>query len=294
MSERSLSEAEFDLLADYTAGVLEAREASEVEALIAHDPIWGGTHAALIEADAPVRAALAAQVDEPMPADVADRITAALAGLPNLTPRSTVVSLEAARERRRPTRRFLAVAAAIVGIVGGIGFASSYLSLGASNTGSGTSVPAMGPGADRGGSVAAEDAGALPNAGTSIRILTSGANYNANTLAQIVPPLSVAGPPAFSSSGGAKVDAPAAVPDGVRQGAPPGLTRLTDPAALTECLAAIVRVFPGVVTYAEYARFESAPALIVIIDRVTGSTIVAVGPDCGRTGPDQKAYVLVP
>jgi hypothetical protein len=52
-------------------------------------------------------------------------------------------------------------------------------------------------------------------------------------------------------------------------------------------------VFPGVVTSVDYAQFAGQPALVVLVQQTGGRTAVAVGPDCGSTGPDQKASVPV-
>jgi hypothetical protein len=41
----------------------------------------------------------------------------------------------------------------------------------------------------------------------------------------------------------------------------------------------------------DYARFEGQPALMIVVRQAASSTIIAVGPDCGVLGADEKAAV---
>lgn len=81
MSAGHSSEVDFDLLADYVGGALDGtgREAA-VARLIATDPAWARAHAWLTRTSGDVRDVLAewGAVPEPMPADVVERLTAAL------------------------------------------------------------------------------------------------------------------------------------------------------------------------------------------------------------------------
>ncbi|HET8681574.1 MAG TPA: hypothetical protein VFM54_06835, partial [Micromonosporaceae bacterium] len=73
---------ELDRLADYAAGVLDGTpQAEEIAHLIAAEPAWTAAYAELVNADQTLRGELAAlrTVDEPMPAEVAARLDAALA-----------------------------------------------------------------------------------------------------------------------------------------------------------------------------------------------------------------------
>ncbi len=71
---------DLDLLADFTAGVLDGTpEGAAVADRIAADPEWAELHAALVRADEAVRAELTALPVEPMPADVFARLDAAFA-----------------------------------------------------------------------------------------------------------------------------------------------------------------------------------------------------------------------
>lgn len=84
MSPREFSEVDHDLLADYVGGALDGTpEQATVARLVAEDPAWGRAYAALAPAVQLVRADLAEWASAPapeMPAAVADRIAAALAG----------------------------------------------------------------------------------------------------------------------------------------------------------------------------------------------------------------------
>jgi hypothetical protein len=66
---------------------------------------------------------------------------------------------------------------------------------------------------------------------------------------------------------------------------PGSLQRLTDPDALVGCLAAVRAQHGGLVIAVDYAAFEGAPALIVLLDGATDGggrrLVVVVGPACG-------------
>ncbi|WP_341718234.1 hypothetical protein QQG74_31505 [Micromonospora sp. FIMYZ51] len=82
MSTGEFSGVDHDLLADYLGGALAGTAAeTEVARLVAEDPAWARAHAALAPAVAEVRADLFAWGEQTpeLPAEVADRILAALA-----------------------------------------------------------------------------------------------------------------------------------------------------------------------------------------------------------------------
>ncbi|MDG4834740.1 hypothetical protein O7627_36345 [Solwaraspora sp. WMMD1047] len=81
MTGGQFREVDPDLLADYVGGALTGTPAeATVDRLIAEDPSWERAYAELVHATDAVRVDLAgwAAVPEPMPADIADRLTAAL------------------------------------------------------------------------------------------------------------------------------------------------------------------------------------------------------------------------
>jgi hypothetical protein len=72
---------------------------------------------------------------------------------------------------------------------------------------------------------------------------------------------------------------------------PFALDALTMPDRLAACLTAVRAAHPGTVTVLDYARFQSQPALIIVIRQGSGGLVVAVGENCGLTGTDEKAAV---
>jgi anti-sigma factor RsiW len=261
-----MSEVDLDQLADFAAGALEHDEAAAVAQLLATDPDWAAAHAALVAADATIRAELASLPLEPMPVDIASRIDAALRGA-----RPVVVSLDAARQRSR--RRFATsiaagVAAAAVAVAG-VGYVLHTDIGGSSNTSA-----AMPDNAGRG---AVEDKG-VPAAGegsSGPEITASGQNYTADTLGDI------AGRTAALASS-------AATKDLTGMSSQP-LPQFATPANLNACLAAVRATHPGIVKRVDFARFNGAPALVLLIEAGTDRVAVAVGPDCGTAGPDEIA-----
>ncbi|GEM_PF-1278039 len=315
---------DLDRLADFTADVLDRADAAEVAHLVASDAGWATAHAALVRADALVRDELrAASTATPMPADVVARVNDSLRAVAAMSGAKrrdgtrhgtrhgtrdgtrdgipAVVSLDAARARGTGRAResargrwrgswagLAAAAAAVVAVIGGIAVANQFATQNAPTTASGsglnreeTSDQAPAPGA-----LAAPTAAF---AGTPSFVI-SGSDYRPETLAQLARIPSLGGVP---QSDAASKEASAEVPQMVRAAAPEPLSRLTDPAALRTCLDAIGSAHPGSVTLVDYARFVGKPALVVLVRQGTASTVVAVGPDCGLAGADEKASAPV-
>ncbi len=280
-----LTWSELDRLADYTADALPATEAALVAHLVATDPRWSAAHRALHVADLAVRADLATAAVVPIrvPDDVAAQIDAALR---RLTPAgATVVSLAAARAKRRRafTAGIAAAAATVVAVVGGIAFNTS---LTRSETASPTMAEADGP-AGRDASTApapalSAQAGADPGIAGGTRILTSGTDYRLDTLSQ----LAAQAPPA-----GQYDSKTAESPQYTAGEAPGGLATLSTPAGLADCLRAVAASHPGAVVLLDYARFEGQPALMIVLRQAQSSMIIVVGPNCGAAGSDEKAAV---
>jgi len=279
-----LTWAELDRLADYTADALGAADASRVANLVDTDPRWAAALRALREADIAVRADLstAATMAAPVPDDVAAQIDAALR---RLSPTgATVISLDAARTKRRrmATAGIAAAAATVVAVLGGISLNAGLVrpesnpAMEAPMDGAaGLDAPtAPVPGPATGNA----DLGSASNA----RVLASGTDYRLNTL----PQLAALAPPAVRTS-----DAKAETPQFTAESAPDGLARLTLPPGLGDCLRAVASRYPGVVVVLDFARFEGQPALMILIRQDTTSRIIVVGPDCGIAGIDEKAAV---
>ena len=86
MTGAEFSEVDIDLLADYVGGALDGTpDEAAVAARIADDPAWRAAYQELTGSMASVTAGLRALAAEPMPTDIAVRLTAALADLSPLT-----------------------------------------------------------------------------------------------------------------------------------------------------------------------------------------------------------------
>ncbi len=293
-----LTWSELDRLADYTADALDPADAADVARLVQTDSRWAGAFRALTQADAAVRADLAAAAAVPvaMPEDVTARLDNALAA----AARATVISLAEARAKSQPNksqpnrshsdrshsnrRRRLALAgiaaAAFFAVAGGLVLNSQL------TTGTTSSAGAPAAEADRNGATA-PPALALPSPGFDSAfgtpaVLATGTDYRLDTLPEL------SRQPA-AAAGGSKTSAtpgPLAAQD-----APGALARLTTPAGLAECLRVVTARYPGTAVLLDYARFDGEPALMIVVRRGSASTIVAVGSNCGIAGSDEKAAV---
>ena len=119
MSERAV---DLDLLAEYADGLLEPAQAAEIERLVATDPDWAGTLAALSDATPRVQAALAELGAVAAPADVVARLDAAIPHLDGAA--APVVDISTRRGRgdrdRRGRRRWSRGALAATGVAAAI------------------------------------------------------------------------------------------------------------------------------------------------------------------------------
>ncbi|HEX6872609.1 MAG TPA: hypothetical protein VF163_16045, partial [Micromonosporaceae bacterium] len=195
------SDPDLDRLADYAAGALDRVAAARVAWFIEFDPRWRAAYAALLDADTAVRADLqrAAQDDHvPMPADIASRLDAALAAEsaaagPTRTPdvaadptRSRVVSLDAARARRRRLATTIAAAAAaVVAVVGGLGIAGDLLRSARDSAMPSSALPGgkAESGSDGGPAVGAPSprTPTFDNQGDRVIVVASGVDYQPGT-----------------------------------------------------------------------------------------------------------------
>lgn len=294
----SRHEVDLDLLADYIGGALDGTpQQAAVERLIADDPAWARAYAETSAAMDAVRAdlnALGADRDR-MPADVVDRLAAALTPVPH-DEGARVVPLAARRQRWVRRLAPVAVAASLlisVGVgaavlrpdgtredAGNAGFTS----------GSGEVVenraPAMGaPGAAdaEGGKPGTRSGAGSPgafserDAAAAPPIIATGTDYTRGTLSQLTSAV---------TNARAKAAAPPGA-SGASTKVPQQLHRLTDPAALSACLAAITgtrATRAGSVQLVDLARFEGSPAVVVLLD----DAVWVSGPACGLPGPDTR------
>ncbi|OLB75490.1 MAG: hypothetical protein AUI14_20940 [Actinobacteria bacterium 13_2_20CM_2_71_6] len=265
-----ISEMDLDRLADYTAGLLDEPERVRIDRLIATDPTWREAHAALVAARPRLDAALSGLGAVAMPANLAARLDAALAaetGPADGRTTATVIDLSKHRRWRRLAAGTAAAAAAVAAIFGGVAVLSS-----------GGSSPSA---TSAGNAGSAAQGLAATGAGTSV--LHSGTDYTPQNLAAAL------GAGSADSAGGGKAAAsgarPAAPGPQVAESVPDSdLARLDNPAALHDCLNAIVALRGGQPTIVDFARYQGRPALIVVLTGPGVRRIVVVGPECGAPG----------
>lgn len=317
MTGAAFREVDFDLLADYVGGALDGTpEHAEVASLVADDPAWSQAHRELLDAMAAVRADLSAlgAATGPMPTDVEQRLTAALAdanddrasedGEPAAESyplgRTAVPGRSTARRRatrRRWAPRWAAPIAVAAGVLAFAGFGVSQLTGSANEqAGSAASAPMADQPGDAEGVRGPQPATALggeaghrslPDAAGRI---TAGGDYRRGDLgarAQTNLSYGASEKPTrqFDASGGAVVD---------EDVIDPALRRLADRPALSACLDAITTARGGdpvAVQAIEFARFEGRPALIVWFDADDEQWVWVSGPACGtRAGDPDTRY----
>jgi hypothetical protein len=299
------SEVDIDLLADYVGGALDGTpEQAVVAALIADDPAWRVAFDELSGGMAAVRAQLHSYgaVLEPMPADVAERLDAALASavadpapiLASLaapsTPRTVMSGDGGASVRplrgvpnhgsRRRRARWAVPLAAAAGLLAFVGFGLDYV------TGPGSSDQSAKSAAAGGGEVFAQSGSAESDASrTGPEIIHSGIDYQAGSLGAMHP-MAAAG---ASSTPRQFVPGPTDEADKAEAPLAPGspLVRLEDRSALHQCLDAIAQADASggfSADTVDYASYEGLPAVVVRFTAADGSWVWASGAGCGTPG----------
>lgn len=278
-----------DRLADFTAGTLDPTEAARVRALIDTDPAWASAYARLTAAGPRLDALLSGLADPPLPVDVAASLSAAIESAaiererqPEEPRTATVVPISTHRRWARRSAWAGAAAAVVVAVFAGVlQFTATGSNTSASSAG-GAVAPMSGAGADR----------LAPGA---LTVLHSGRNYTPSTLRSAGASTLAAMPPGPAASG----KLPAAPVPSANANLDTGTEwdngRLLDAASLSACLAAIVGRYGGTPVVADYAEFESAPALVVVLDEGPGARrVVVAGPGCGLSGrgPDERYTVV--
>ncbi|MEH1124586.1 hypothetical protein [Micromonospora sp. CPCC 206061] len=287
MTGREFSKVDIDLLADYVGGALDGTpEKDAVARLVADDPAWAQAHAELSAALAAVHTDLTAWggATEPMPADIADRIGAALADEP-LRPTLTAMhggrragtASQAARRRRWPAWGTPAAIAAGIAVFAGFGL--SQLG-GLSDSDDAGSSGANAP-------VAAQDeaaaGAAAPQALFDVtgQMIATGQDYRSVTLSSARAP---------ATDARANGDQPLVGQEGskARISVPDHLRGLTNPGVLGSCLNSIAQEHnrgPTTIQVVDFARYDGNPALVVFFTDGNGERWVwASGPACGQPG----------
>jgi hypothetical protein len=288
---------DLDLLADFTAGVLDGTpEGAAVAARIAEDPRWAELHAALVRADAAVSADLAALPALTMPADVASRLDAALAaeagdvaeageaaaGTPGAG--GAVAGATAAGRNVVPLRRKRGWLIASGSVAAGVALLAAG-AIGLQNltgpVGGHSDSTAQSPESSRTLADAPTNQppkGAAPGSGseTYSGLTSTGTEYRTETLADQVQKLVHTGRHAEQDATGAKATVPAA------------LQRLAAPPAMAECLAALGTGARPVAV--DFGRFDGSPAAVIVLPAESSGQVevAVVGPGCGESGDDVR------
>jgi len=320
-----MTDADLDRLADFLAGALDGTPAeAEVRQRLEDEPTLASALERLAAASASVSDDLRAFAGnaEPMPADVADRLDAALAaagdiGTPDPAgarggavldhrldqarsdgarpdgarpdrghPRSTGPSRADSPGRRTRGQRLGRGRVIAMGVA-----AAAALVLVA-----GILIPQMSR------DVTSSTAGSAANHEDSSSVLgserqgpqlvSSGNDYTRQTIGTVLGSLSAAPTAAEGYSQTSPPMGPRVV-SGSGTG-PAELGRLEDRTGLASCLSAVVVRHGGVVTLVDYARFEDQPALVVLLHGVQqahgGQFVVVVGPACGQSGGTDERF----
>ena len=286
------TDVDLDRLADFVGGALDGTpDAADIRHLVETDARWAEAYSALVAADATVRRELRALGAEApaIPDELLARLDAALAdaAAASLTDARVLpfpaAPDERAQQRQRSQRRRrrwavgLATAAAVLAC-GSVGVV--VVQQGRQTNENASTSAGSAPDRDQRGTPPSQSqfSGSAPGPAA---VVTSGRDYSPDTLglaAQNVPPGAEQG----DAGSTAKNTIPN--PNAADVGGP--LRRLADPPTLATCLNAIVREYGGQVVVVDYARFQGAPALIVV---VTGTRtapgkrlVIVVGPTCGE------------
>lgn len=271
-----------ETIADLQEGLLEHEPAQRASGHLVSCPLCAAEDRALT--DVP-RLLVAAGDAGPTPADVVDRVDAALAAEPAVRPGAATVTALADHSSRpggpRPPlgMRVLQAAAVLVVLLAGAGIA----------------VSALGGGADDGATTSADSAGAgaegAPKAGSAYSVTASGRNWDEKSVTAAVPEL-VAG--AFGSLA---PSAAASGPDGGSAGGEPGgddsdgrardlaaapAARLADGPALAECVGRL-NLGPVTPLAVDIARWKGSPAGVIVLptpDDPATVDVFVVEPSC--------------
>jgi hypothetical protein len=289
----SLNQPDLDLLADYVGGALDGTpDEQRVDERIRTDAEWAQAYADLVAAFDAVSGDLRAfgSTPEPMPADVWDRLEAALSSasttpdsppfrdsLPKAPPVFTAPKDNrppgrSTRRRRRLDTPVLAAVAVLFVLMAGI-FAIKGL-------------PRLDGGKNIGTSGA--DAPAPATAGPPIYQRASGRDYTQDNLVLATDFGSVA----MSSSTGADSSLPdKSASNGYSASyatpIPSALVPLTSAERLAACLNALTAMTPGQVIGVDYATFRRDPAAVFVVRTPDdGRSVAVVGADCGVRGAD--------
>lgn len=241
-----------------------------------------------LEATAPaVSALLAALPEPPEPPDLAVRLEAALAA--ERTPRPEATGATAASRtvtpldgRRRDRSRWLPVAAGVAAaaalVVGGV-------------------VVLHGSGSGSRGTGTSASSGAAPDKAAGVPTSSTGNDYGKDGVAlqHALPALLRADSTARTTDGAASGAAPSR--PGAQLSTTDPLHRLRTTPGLAACLAALTDASdPGLPLALDYARFEGAPALVVVLPSSKSDKVdvFVVGAGCSQADAHLLLFTRLP
>ena len=288
-----------EVLADFDLGLLDADSAAHAEHHLEHCDPCRRLHADLATLTETL-GELDDAAPEPMPADVWDQLSAALAAEPVTTPQgsATVLPLSTSKPRRRRPGIGLVAGAAGVALVGAIGVSLI------SNHNDGASTVA--------GSDSNTDAGeAAPQAPTEAFAATrSGTQYKEDELSDQVTELVAARETSFvadsDTAGGSPSTSPSTDPsqDGDPGGDPSEISKqlrkalasagpmVTDPAAAQECLESYLDVQGTAPLAVDIGIWQGKPAAVIVlpVDDPDLVQVWIINPACDPAGQDPLYY----
>lgn len=292
MSDTTAGHLDLDALADTLAGEGDAAASAH----LATCPSCASRLRELEAAEQRVVAVLSTLPPPTVPADLADRLAAALAAEAPLDPTvsttgASVTALPAARDTRR--RTWLPAAAAAVLLASGAGIGWSMLSGG---TGSDDADTA-------GRELLASESGTDYADPTSLAaslpaVLAGDASATTFTDSRSSEAAGAAGTTSEDAAGSTSADAAttAEAPEAATLSAPDPLDRLRTTDGLAACLAGLQDDGAAVEPLAlDYASYDGAPALAVLLPDPDPAKVAVfvVGPECAQADPHLLHYVRV-
>lgn len=259
-----------EAIADLQEGLLDEETAQRARSHLQGCPVCTARDLAL--ADVPLRLAAAGDAG-PTPADVIERVDAALAAEPAVAPGAATVTPLAGRARGpRPSlsMRVLQAAAVLVLLLAGAGIAVSAWNGGSDTT---TSADSSAGGTSQG----------APEAASAYPVTASGRNWDEKSVLAAVPQLvSGALTPPAAASAGSDAGAGGGSDDSARELASAPAGRLADGPALAECVGRL-NLGPVTPLSVDLARWQGSPAGVIVLptpDDPATVDVFVVEPTC--------------
>jgi hypothetical protein len=296
----SLNQPDLDLLAEYVGGALDGTPDEErVGERIRTDAEWAEAYADLVAAFDAVSGDLHAygSAPEPMPADVWDRLEAALSSVPTASepppaygdhskaspdftaPRDNRPPSRSVRKRRRVATPVLAAVAVLFALSLGIFVVKGLPQLadGGSSENSGTAADAPPAYTSAGGAPILQRASGRDYTDENLVLAT---DFGSTFLSQ------------RATTGQQPQDAAKSLrtESSYASAVPPQLLPLTQTDRLAACLTQVARIMQGQVLGVDYALYQHQPAAMIVVRTPDDARWVGVvGADCGSQSADLLA-----